>query len=435
MTPSSPHSSLSNSPLETVSQPHRCRDGEAAYLTAALDVLSTVEPGAELATESAAKSAKQTGDRNLTALDPAGAVSPWPDFVVAELRANLLAWYRQAGRQLPWRNINNPYAIWVSEMMLQQTQVKTMWPYYERWLAQFPTVEALAAADLQTVLKAWEGLGYYARARNVHRAAQRIVSEYNSQIPQDFDQITDLPGIGRTTAGGILSSAYNLPYAILDGNVKRVLARLMALPVPPAKAMNTLWDLSENLLDPDNPRDFNQAIMDLGATLCTRRQPDCPRCPWQPHCRAYNLKVQTEIPMTESKAPIPHKHIGVAVIWNDQGQVLIDRRKPEGLLGGLWEFPGGKIEAGETVEACVRREIQEELGIDITVGDRLCTVTHTYSHFKVTLNVHHCTHLSGNPQPIECDEVRWVSLEDIEEYPFPKANIQIIEALKAHAQP
>ena len=314
MTPSSPHSSLSNSPLETVSQPHRCRDGEAAYLTAALDVLSTVEPSAESATESAAKSAKQAGVRNLTALDPAGAVSPWPDFVVAELRANLLTWYRQAGRQLPWRNINNPYAIWVSEMMLQQTQVKTMWPYYERWLAQFPTVEALAAADLQTVLKAWEGLGYYARARNVHRAAQRIVSEYNSQIPQDFDQITDLPGIGRTTAGGILSSAYNLPYAILDGNVKRVLARLMALPVPPAKAMNTLWDLSENLLDPDNPRDVNQAIMDLGATLCTRRQPDCPRCPWQPHCRAYNLKVQTEIPMTESKAPIPHKHIGVAVI-------------------------------------------------------------------------------------------------------------------------
>jgi A/G-specific adenine glycosylase len=260
------------------------------------------------------------------------------------------------------------------------------------------------------------------------------VREYNGQIPQDFDQITALPGIGRTTAGGILSSAYNLPYAILDGNVKRVLARLVALPVPPAKAMNTLWDLSERLLDPKNPRDFNQAIMDLGATLCTRRQPDCPRCPWQQHCRAYNLNVQTEIPMTESKAPIPHKHIGVAVIWNDQGQVLIDRRKQEGLLGGLWEFPGGKIEPGETVEDCVRREIQEELGIDIAVGDLLCTVTHTYSHFKVTLNVHHCTHLSGEPQPIECDEVRWVSLDQIEEYPFPKANIQIIEALKAHAQ-
>ncbi|MEB3291002.1 MAG: hypothetical protein VKI82_13885, partial [Leptolyngbya sp.] len=163
-----PHSSR-----EAVSPPQRCRDGEAAYLTVAMDVLPRVESTAELATEAVAKSAKQTGDRNRITLDPAGAVSPWPDFVVAELRANLLTWYRQAGRQLPWRNIDNPYAIWVSEMMLQQTQVKTMWPYYERWLAQFPTVEALAAADLQTVLKAWEGLGYYARARNLHRAAQR----------------------------------------------------------------------------------------------------------------------------------------------------------------------------------------------------------------------------------------------------------------------
>lgn len=420
--------------LSSPSQSHRCRDGEATYLTAALDVLATVESNAEPAIKSAAKSAKQSGVRNLTALDPAGAVSPWPDFVVAELRSSLLNWYRQAGRQLPWRNIDNPYAIWVSEMMLQQTQVKTVLPYYERWLTQFPTVDTLAAAELQTVLKAWEGLGYYARARNLHRAAQRLVADHGGQIPQDFDQITALPGIGRTTAGGILSSAYNLPYAILDGNVKRVLARLVALPMPPAKAMNTLWDLSEGLLDPENPRDFNQAIMDLGATLCTRRQPDCPRCPWQGHCRAYNLNVQAEIPMTESKAPIPHKHIGVAVIWNDQGQVLIDRRKQEGLLGGLWEFPGGKIEPGETVEDCVRREIQEELGIDIAVGDLLCTVTHTYSHFKVTLNVHHCTHLSGDPQPIECDEVRWVNLDQIEEYPFPKANIQIIEALKAHAQ-
>lgn len=434
MTPRATHSSLPDSSLDAAFQARRCRDGEASYLTVALDMLPTAESTAELSDESATESAKQAGDRKLTTLDPAGAVSPWPDFVVAELRANLLTWYGQMGRQLPWRNIDNPYAIWVSEMMLQQTQVKTVRPYYERWLGQFPTVEALAAAELQTVLKAWEGLGYYARARNLYQAAQRIVSEHNGQIPQKFDQITALPGIGRTTAGGILSSAYNLPYAILDGNVKRVLARLVALPVPPAKAMNTLWDLSERVLDPENPRDFNQAIMDLGATLCTRRQPNCPRCPWQGHCRAYNLNVQTEIPMTESKAPIPHKHIGVAVIWNDQGQVLIDRRKPEGLLGGLWEFPGGKIETRETVEACIRREIQEELGIDIAVGELLCTVTHTYSHFKVTLNVHHCTHLSGDPQPIECDEVRWVNLGQIEEYPFPKANIQIIDALKAHTQ-
>ncbi|MGB3199706.1 MAG: A/G-specific adenine glycosylase, partial [Nodosilinea sp.] len=364
---------------------------------------------------------------------PAQAFQLWPDFPVQDLRQALLSWYGEQGRTLPWRNIDNPYAIWVSEMMLQQTQVKTVLPYYQRWLAQFPTVEALAAADQQTVLKAWEGLGYYARARNLHRAAQRIVSDHDGKIPRDFDAITVLPGIGKTTAGGILSSAFNLPYAILDGNVKRVLARLVALPVPPARALNDLWRLSGALLDPDRPRDFNQALMDLGATLCTRRNPECDRCPWQVHCQAYNRNIQSELPMSEPKGPLPHKQIGVAVIWNDQQQILIDRRKQSGLLGGLWEFPGGKIEPGETIEACIAREILEELGIEIAVGDRLCTITHAYSHFKVTLNVHHCTHLSGEPQPIECDEVRWVGLDAIEEFPFPKANIHIINALRAFA--
>jgi len=363
---------------------------------------------------------------------PANLSVGWPDFVIADLQQSLLAWYHQQGRDLPWRNIEDPYAIWISEIMLQQTQVKTVLPYYQRWLKQFPTVFDLAQADLQTVLKAWEGLGYYARARNLHRTARILVDQHQGKIPPDFAQITALPGIGRTTAGGMLSSAFNLPVAILDGNVKRVLARLIALDRPPAKALPLLWDLSEQVLDSDNPRDFNQALMDLGATLCTRRQPSCLQCPWQRHCRAYNLNVQSEIPMTETKAPLPHKHIGVAVIWNDQNQILIDRRKQEGLLGGLWEFPGGKIEPDESVEDCIRREIQEELGIQIDVGDLLTTVTHTYSHFKVTLNVHHCTHLSGVPQPIECDEIRWVTMETIEEYPFPKANIQIIEALKGY---
>ncbi len=363
---------------------------------------------------------------------PADLIEGLPDFIVADLRQSLLVWYDQEGRQLPWRNIGNPYAIWISEIMLQQTQVKTVLPYYTRWLDRFPTVFDLAAADLQAVLKTWEGLGYYARARNLHKAAQVIVEQHQGQIPRDFDQITALPGIGRTTAGGILSSAFNLPFAILDGNVKRVLARLVALDKPPARALKLLWPLSERILDSRNPRDFNQALMDLGATLCTRRQPNCPECPWLGHCRAYNLNVQSEIPMTETKAPIPHKHIGVAVIWDDQDQILIDRRKQEGLLGGLWEFPGGKIEPNESVEDCIRREIEEELGIQVDVGDQLTTVTHTYSHFRVTLNVHNCTHLSGEPQPIECDEIRWVTMDSIEAYPFPKANIHIIEALKEY---
>ncbi len=348
---------------------------------------------------------------------------------VQSLRRSLLTWYRQQGRSLPWRNIQDPYSIWISEIMLQQTQVKTVIPYYQRWLEQFPTVHDLANADQQQVLKAWQGLGYYARARNLHRAAQVIVAEHGGQFPNHLDAAIALPGIGRTTAGGILSAAFNQPLPILDGNVKRVLARLVGLTVPPTKALADLWHTSATLLDPKHPRDFNQALMDLGATVCTPKQPNCPQCPWRSPCYAHQHNQQAEFPMTETRSPIPHKKIGVAVIWNDQGQILIDRRRPEGLLGGLWEFPGGKIEPGETVEACITREIQEELGIEISVGDRLTTVDHAYSHFRVTLNVHHCQYISGEPQPLECDEVRWVMPQDLHDYPFPNANVQIINAI------
>ena len=343
---------------------------------------------------------------------------------------SLLAWYAKFGRDLPWRRSRDPYTIWVSEIMLQQTQVKTVLPYYQRWLSQFPTIEQLASADLQQVLKAWEGLGYYTRARNLHACAQAIMQHHGGAFPTQLEDVLALPGIGRTTAGGILSAAFNQPLAILDGNVKRVLARLEALPVPPAKATKQLWELSEALLDRENPRDFNQALMDLGATICTPKNPSCRSCPWTIHCQAYNRGIQSQLPMRETSSPLPHKNIGVAVIWNNQQQILIDRRRPEGLLGGLWEFPGGKIELGETVEECIKREILEELGIEIEVGDRLITIDHAYSHFRVTLNVHHCRYLTGIPQPIESDEIRWVTLEEIDQFPFPKANSQIIAALR-----
>ncbi|MEL7331273.1 MAG: A/G-specific adenine glycosylase [Cyanobacteria bacterium J06560_2] len=357
------------------------------------------------------------------------------DETVVALRRSLLTWYATQGRDLPWRRTRDPYAIWISEIMLQQTQVKTVLPYYKRWLHTFPTVEDLAAASQQAVLKRWEGLGYYARARNLHSAAQQVVSEFEGKFPQDVAGAIALKGIGRTTAGGILSAAFNLPVAILDGNVKRVLARIIALPAVPNKALNSLWEVSEQVLDPQHPRDFNQAIMDLGATLCTRHNPACLLCPWQHSCAAYNQNAVSRFPMTESRKPLPHKQIGVAVIADEHGKILIDRRKQAGLLGGLWEFPGGKIEPGETVEDCVRREIKEELAIEIEVGDRLMTIDHAYTHFKVTLNVFNCKHLSGKPQTIECDEIKWVTLDEIDQYPFPKANGQIIEALREQAKP
>jgi A/G-specific adenine glycosylase len=350
------------------------------------------------------------------------------------LRQQLLSWYQHQGRDLPWRKTTDPYEIWVSEIMLQQTQVKTVIPYYLRWLEAFPTVEALGQASLQTVLKLWEGLGYYTRARNLHKTSQIIIQDYQGDFPQQLAEVVKLPGIGRTTAGGILSAAFNQPVSILDGNVKRVLSRLIALPHPPAKAIQSLWQLSDQLLDPDNPRDFNQGLMDLGATLCTRSQPHCLLCPWRSHCQAYHQGLQNQLPMRETSNPLPHKRIGVAVIYNDAGQILIDRRPEKGLLGGLWEFPGGKIEPNETVEACIKREILEEIDIEIEVGEHLITIDHAYTHFKVTLMVHACRYLSGEPQPIECEEIRWVTLDEIDSYPFPKANTTIIELLKNKTQ-
>ncbi len=350
---------------------------------------------------------------------------------IPELQTRLLAWYAAQGRDLPWRRERDPYRIWVAEIMLQQTQVKTVLPYYQRFLTAFPEVQTLAQADRQQVLKAWQGLGYYRRAHHLHQAAQQIVQQHQGQFPTDFQQAIALPGIGRTTAGGILSAAFNQPVAILDGNVKRVLARLLALPRPPAQATAQLWQWSERLLARSHPRDFNQALMDLGATVCTPQQPQCPTCPWVSACQAHALNLQQQLPMRQPAAPLPHKHIGVAVIRNQAGQVLIDRRHDEGLLGGLWEFPGGKIEAGETVAECIRREIREELALDIEVGEHLLTLEHAYSHFRVTLYVHHCRYLGGEPQALESQEVRWVPVADLDQFPFPKANAQIVAKLQA----
>jgi A/G-specific adenine glycosylase len=359
----------------------------------------------------------------------------WREFQVMDLRRSLLNWYTHQGRELPWRNTSDPYAIWVSEIMLQQTQVKTVLPYYQRWLEHFPTIQSLAEAEQQAVLMLWQGLGYYARARNLHKAAQKVMSDYGGQFPTQIEDVLKLPGIGKTTAGGILSSAFHQALPILDGNVKRVLARLAGLSLPTKYALSFLWKGSELLLDPNDPKAFNQALMDLGATVCTPKQPACLLCPWSSVCQAHHLNLQSVIPMSETREPVPHKLIGVAVIWNEQGQILIDKRPQSGLLGGLWEFPGGKLEPNETLAECVVREIQEELGIGIEVLEHFMTLDHAYTHFKVTLSVHHCRHVSGEPQPIECDEVKWVTLDELDQYPFPTANQKIIATLRESGMP
>ena len=247
--------------------------------------------------------------------------------------------------------------------------------------------------------------------------------------PRTLEGWMALPGVGRTTAGSILSSAFNASLPILDGNVKRVLGRLMAHLRPPARDQALFWSWSEALLDPLRPRDVNQALMDLGATVCTPRTPSCKACPWQPHCAAYASGDPCRWPVTDAPKPLPFQVIGVGVVLNAAGEVLIDQRLEEGLLGGMWEFPGGKQEVGETIETCIARELKEELGIAVTVGEELITVDHAYSHKKLRFVVHLCDWQSGEPQPLASQQVRWVRPNDLGTYAFPAANARIIEAL------
>lgn len=229
-----------------------------------------------------------------------------------------------------------------------------------------------------------------------------------------------------------MSSAFDRPAPILDGNVRRVLARLIAHPRPPTRDPALFWALSEALLDPDRPRAFNQALMDLGATICTPRCPRCPECPWQRDCAAYAAGDPGRYPVKDHPRSVPFQVIGVGVVLDADGRVLIDQRLEEGLLGGLWEFPGGKQESGEAIEATIRRELREELAIEVEVGEELIRLDHAYSHKRLRFVVHLCRWCSGEPQPLASQQVRWVPPAALLSYPFPAANGRIIAALQDH---
>ena len=371
------------------------------------------------------------------------------------LSHSLLVWWEIQGRKdsalKPWMFTDDgrwpepsqhidPYGIWIAEVMLQQTQLQVVLPYWQRWMQAFPRLEVLAAADEHAVLLRWQGLGYYSRARRLHETARLLLAQMGGDPtdpacwPQDLECWLALPGIGRSTAGGILSSAFNNPLAILDGNVRRVLARHQAHPTPPMRAQAQFWRWSEGLIaaTPGRARDLNQALMDLGATLCTPRNPSCGVCPWLEHCTAYASGTPEAYPVTDAPRSLPFSVIGVGVVLNQAGEVLIDQRLNEGLLGGLWEFPGGKQEPGETITVTVARELREELAIEVEVNQELITVDHAYSHKKLRFIVHLCRWLSGEPQPLASQQVRWVKPEELGDYPFPAANARIIEALQAY---
>lgn len=296
----------------------------------------------------------------------------------------LLAWQRCAGRKdLPWQYNPTPYRVWVSEIMLQQTQVATVIPYFNRFMASFPDVSQLANADIDEVLHHWSGLGYYARARNLHRAARQIRDDHGGRFPQAFEQVLSLPGIGRSTAGAVLSLSLGQPHPILDGNVKRVLTRFFAVTGWPgqASAERRLWAIAEQLTPIRKAGTFNQAMMDLGAAVCTRREPVCAACPLAGHCRAYAEGDPARYPESRARKKLPLKAVRMLLLHrNRDRRLLLERRPPSGVWGGLWSLPECDIDT-DPFDHCVTR-----LGLRVAACHKLPRRRHTFTHFHLDIH-------------------------------------------------
>jgi len=353
---------------------------------------------------------------------------PVHDVVISKL----LPWFAAHRRAMPWRSNRTPYRVWISELMLQQTRVDQVVPYFNRFMKRFPSMKSLAAASQEDVLKQWEGLGYYSRARNLHKAARIISTDHQGRFPNTAEEIIKLPGIGSYTAAAIGSLAFNLDLAVLDGNVIRVLSRLFAYAkeTRSTAAKKELQQLADGLLVQGDAGNYNEAMMELGATICLPKNPQCSSCPMAGVCLGHESGRPTDYPVKAPKKKVPHIVVGAAVVMNRKGEVLIAQRRDKDMLGGLWEFPGGKQETGETIQQCIVRELKEELGINIETGDFLVTVKHAYSHFTMEMHTYFAKIKSGRPRPIECQDFQWLKISDLRKVPYSKADLYVIEELE-----
>ena len=300
----------------------------------------------------------------------------------SKIDRRLLNWYKRHGRKnLPWQKSKDAYGVWISEIMLQQTQVTTVIPYYERFMSKFPSIRDLAKADIDEVLGQWSGLGYYARARNLHKAAQIIVEQYSGRFPVSFDDVLALPGIGRSTAGAILAFSANQRLPILDGNVKRVLCRFYAIEGYPAEREieNHLWQIADKNTPEKQVADYTQAIMDLGATVCVRKNPSCESCPLEVDCQGYKQGIQNQLPTPKSKKSVPTKEIAMLLILNNKNQILLEKRPPSGIWGGLWSLP--ECKAHENVEMYC----EADLGLTGVLKKSLGSLKHSFSHYHLKI--------------------------------------------------
>ncbi|MBI5934026.1 MAG: A/G-specific adenine glycosylase [Chloroflexi bacterium] len=343
----------------------------------------------------------------------------------------LLRWYKKHARTLPWRGHHDAYAVWVSEIMLQQTRVEAVIPYFERWMDRFPSVRALAEASEQDVLNLWEGLGYYSRARNLHKAARVIMDEFGGQLPRSVEALRKLPGIGRYTAAAIASMAFGLDEPTLDGNIRRVYARIFNVDVPADSTAGEklLWQIAAENLPRGKAGDYNQALMDLGAMVCLPKNPRCESCPLKIHCTAFQLGVQESRPILKPKAEIPHHINAAAILVGRIGNppihaVLLNQRPSRGLLGGMWEFPSGQIQIAPAKS--LPKILKESYSLNIRVSEELMVVHHAYTHFRVTVHAFRCELLSKSKNEF----LKWVKLSELDDYPMGKVDRQIAQKIK-----
>ncbi len=344
----------------------------------------------------------------------------------------LLCWFAENQRDLPWRMTYDPYQVWISEIMGQQTQMDRVVEYFRRWMELFPDVVAVASATQQQILKAWEGLGYYSRARNIHQTAQILVERHDGVMPTDKKVLLSLPGIGPYTASAILSIAYNQSVALLDANVSRLFARLLdlSLPIKQAQAGKILQIMAEALLPPGQARQFNQALMEFGALICKPQAPQCHTCPLSKYCQACHAGTVAARPVVLAKKSAIDVVMAGAIIVRG-GKVFIQQRITSDVWGGLWEFPGGRIKTGETPEQAVYREVCEKTQLLITRVRPYATVVHHYTRYRVTLHGFICRLLDPAALPVlhAATQYAWVPLAKIAEYPFPAGHRRLVHRL------
>jgi A/G-specific adenine glycosylase len=345
----------------------------------------------------------------------------------------LLAWYRDKRRPLPWRATRDPYCIWVSEVMLQQTQVATVIGFYERWLHRFPTVAALAAADTEDVLRAWEGLGYYSRARNLQRAAQHVVEQHGGKLPTSVAELLELPGIGRYSAGAIASIAFDRDEPAIDGNIVRVLTRLFALRGDPKRAPleGRLWKLAGELLPPGRAGEFNQALMELGATCCTPRAPSCAICPVRHQCQALRLDRVLGFPETAPRPAVTAERRALALVRRQSRLLVVRAPATASRWAGMWQFPDVRLESDAEPRGVLEGSVERATGVRIEAGERVLGVRHQVTRFRIDIDVFACKALGGRARPIDYAEVRWCSVDELSRLPMPAAHRRIARGLVA----